>query len=136
MFWGGQPEKEAMSGVSRRLVLKAGLVGVCSCLLPWRALAAENFYLTNRAQHLADFKSVCAGAEKWLAAKFPGQTAKAVTEDAMRRFERLLPGMPDIGGQSNRNQPFLIMAGWLTALFQAMRKKALPPATPAGCSTT
>jgi len=125
MFWGGQPEKEAMSGVSRRLVLKAGLVGVCSCLLPWRALAAENFYLTNRAQHLADFKSVCTGAEKWLAAKFPGQTAKAVTEDAMRRFERLLPGMPDIGGQSNRNQPFLIMAGWLTALFQAMREKGL-----------
>lgn len=111
------------SVVSRRFVLKAGALGLCSCLLPWRVFAADSYYQANRTQLLADFTNVCAGAEKWLAPRMSAQTAKAVTADAKRRFERLLPGMPDIGGQENRNQPFLVMAGWLTALYQAMREK-------------
>ncbi|WP_232286114.1 L-2-amino-thiazoline-4-carboxylic acid hydrolase [Solidesulfovibrio carbinoliphilus] len=128
-------------GVTRRMVLRAGLVGACACFLPWPALAKNTgpqaapaapvappagFYVTNRDRLLADFKGVCAGAETWLAARTSGPTAKTVAADALRRYETLLPGIPDIGGQSNRNQPFLTMAGWLTALTQAMREKSLP----------
>jgi hypothetical protein len=113
-------------GVSRRFVLRAGLVGVCSCLVSWPAWpAATGFYVENRAKMLADFKGICGGAEKWLAARIPGQTAKTVTADALRRFETLLPGLPDLGGAANRNQPFVTMAGWLTALCLAMREKGL-----------
>lgn len=123
MMGDARSQPETTSVVSRRFVLKAGVLGVCSCLLPWRVFAAESYYQANRAQILSDFANVCAGAEKWLAPRTSGRTAKAITADAKRRFERLLPGMPDIGGQDNRNQPFLVMAGWLTALYQAMREK-------------
>ena len=117
-------------GITRRSVLRAGLVGACACLFPWRALAAAtpnpNFYVANHDKLLADFKGVCAGAEHWLAARTAEPTAKAITADAQRRYDRLLPGMPDIGGSANRNQPFLVMAGWLTALTQAMGEKGMP----------
>ncbi len=120
-------------GVSRRFMLRAGLIGACSCLLPWPVRAAQpapaaptGFYAENRAKALAEFKAVCAGAEKWLTARVPDPTAKAVTADAKRRFETLLPGLPDIGGRENRNQPFITMAGWLTALRLAMREKGMP----------
>jgi hypothetical protein len=115
--------------VSRRFVLRAGLIGACSCLLPWRALAAASatvgFYAANRAKCLADFRGVCAGAEKWLMPRTSAATAKAVSAEAMRRFETLLPGLPDLGGTENRNQPFITVAGWLTALYLAMREKGL-----------
>ncbi len=125
-------------GMTRRMVLRAGLVGACACFLPWPALAkkpepqaapgapADNFYAVNRDKLLADFKGVCAGARTWLAARTSEPTATAVAEDALRRYQTLLPGIPDIGGRANRNQPFLTMAGWLTALAQAMGQKGMP----------
>lgn len=129
-----------MTGVSRRFILRAGLTGFCACFFPWptaaaakaagasvapAAPAAAGFYAENKAKFLADFKGVCAGAEKWLAARVAGPVAKATSDDALRRFEILLPGLPDLGGRANRNQPFVTMAGWLTALYQAMREKGL-----------
>lgn len=129
-----------MTGVSRRFILRAGLTGFCACFFPWPAAAAAKaagasvapaapaaagFYAENKAKFLADFKGVCAGAEKWLAARVAGPVAKATSDDALRRFEILLPGLPDLGGRANRNQPFVTMAGWLTALYQAMREKGL-----------
>lgn len=124
----GMENATASHGVTRRFVLRAGLIGACACLAPWRSFAAPaGFYVENRTRFLADFKGVCAGAEKWLAPRTSDQTAKAIAADANRRFETLLPGIPDIGGTSNRNQPFLTMAGWLTALTQAMGEKGLAP---------
>lgn len=118
--------QRAGNGLTRRCILRAGLVGVCSLALPWPSFAAApGFYLANRDKFLADFKGVCAGAEKWLAARMAAPAAKAVTTDAMRRYERLLPGLPDIGGRANRNQPYITMAGWLTALYQAMAEKGM-----------
>ena len=121
---------EAASGISRRFFLRAGLVGACACLIPWSAMgqtppAPSGFYLANKDKFLADFKGVCAGAEKWIAARTTADTAKAVAADALRRYESLLPGLPDLGGRANRNQPFITLAGWLTALCQAMREKGL-----------
>ena len=133
------------AGVSRRFILGAGIVGLCACFFPWPAAAATKaaktagtapaapaapaapvgFYMENKAKFLADFKGVCAGAEKWLAARVSEPVAKTTCDDALRRFETLLPGLPDLGGATNRNQPFITMAGWLTALFQAMREKGL-----------
>ncbi|WP_428560192.1 MAG: L-2-amino-thiazoline-4-carboxylic acid hydrolase [Solidesulfovibrio sp. DCME] len=139
-----QSGNEALQrGITRRYLLRAGLVGVCACFLPWPALAkkpeakaatktpaapaapATNFYLENRDKLLADFRGVCGGAQHWLAARTAEPTAKAITDDAARRYEGLLPKMPDIGGPTNRNQPFLVMAGWLTALYQSMAEKGL-----------
>jgi hypothetical protein len=119
-------KNEDQNGVSRRFVLRAGLIGACSCLLPWRVWAEPaGYYAENKAKCLADFKGVCAGAEKWLMPRTSAATAQAVTAEAKRRFEALLPGLPDVGGKANRNQPFITMAGWLTALYQAMQPKGL-----------
>jgi hypothetical protein len=130
-------------GLTRRFILRAGLVGACACFMPWPALAkkpeakgapktaaepaapATNFYITNRDKLLGDFQGVCNGAQHWLAARTAEPTAQAIAADALRRYDLLLPKMPDIGGPSNRNQPFLVMAGWLTALYQAMREKGM-----------
>lgn len=130
-----------VTGVSRRFVLRAGMLGLCACFFPWPAAAKSKaaspaaapaapaapvgFYAENKAKFLADFKGVCTGAEKWLAARVSGPVAKATSDDALRRFEILLPGLPDLGGRANRNQPFVTMAGWLTALYQAMREKGM-----------
>ncbi|KHK02190.1 L-2-amino-thiazoline-4-carboxylic acid hydrolase [Desulfovibrio sp. TomC] len=132
------------TGVSRRFILQAGVTGLCACFFPWPAVAASKaakasglaaappapsapvgFYMENKAKFLADFKGICAGAEKWMAARVSEPVAKATADDAVRRFESLLPGLPDLGGLANRNQPFITMAGWLTALYQAMREKGL-----------
>ena len=131
------------TGVSRRFLLRAGMVGLCACFFPWPAAAKSKasgaaaapaaaasaapvgYYAENKAKFLADFKGVCAGAEKWMAARVSEPVAKAAGNDALRRFEILLPGLPDLGGASNRNQPFITMAGWLTALYQAMREKGM-----------
>jgi hypothetical protein len=117
------------TGVSRRFVLRAGLVGACACLLPWPALGAPvelaGYYAANKAKFMKDFKGVCAGAENWLMPRTSADTAKAIAADAGRRFEALLPKLPDLGGNANRNQPFITAAGWLTALYQAMRQKGM-----------
>jgi len=132
------------TGVSRRFLLRAGMVGLCACFVPWPAdakskasgsaavaatppppAAPVGYYAENKAKFLADFKGVCAGAEKWMAARVAEPVAKAASNDALRRFEMLLPSLPDLGGASNRNQPFITMAGWLAALTQAMREKGL-----------
>lgn len=141
--------QEAAS-LSRRAVLKAGLVGACTLLTPcaaWAAAKKEHaadpkaaprtppgpapatpepgYYMANKAKFVADFKGVCGGAEKWMAARVPAPTAKAAADDALRRYELLLPTLPDLGGTANRNQPFITMAGWLAALCQAMREKGM-----------
>ncbi|MFP5259912.1 MAG: L-2-amino-thiazoline-4-carboxylic acid hydrolase [Acidobacteriota bacterium] len=137
-------ELQEPAGISRRFLLRAGMVGLCACFFPWPAAAKSKtaapaaapaaaatppppvgFYLENKAKFLADFKGVCAGAEKWMAARVSEPVAKAASSDALRRFEILLPTLPDLGGASNRNQPYITMAGWLTALFQAMREKGM-----------
>lgn len=130
-------------GITRRYLLRAGLVGACACFVPWPALAKKrdvqaeppapvataaptvNFYVANRTKLVSDFQGVCNGAEHWLAARTAEPTAKSIAADALRRYEILLPNMPDIGGPTNRNQPFLVMAGWLTAIYQAMREKSM-----------
>jgi hypothetical protein len=48
-----------------------------------------------------------------------------MAEDAQRRFAAMLPHMPVIGGAANRNQPYLVMAGWLAALTLALGEKGL-----------
>jgi len=124
----GLEKRTRLNGVTRRFVLRAGLFGACACLAPWPGFAAStSYYVANKAQFLNDFQGVCAGAEKWLAPRTSDKTAKVITSDAKHRFETLLPDIPDIGGTANRNQPFLTMAAWLTALTQAMAEKGLPP---------
>lgn len=120
------PDTTGQGGVNRRFVLRAGLVGACACLLPWRVAAAPvGYYAANREKFLHDFDGVCAGAENWLMPRTSATLAKAIAVDAKRRFESLLPDLPDLGGTANRNQSFITMAGWLTALFLAMREKGL-----------
>ncbi len=72
-----------------------------------------------------DFNQVIKGCQFYLTSKYSPEVAQEVTARAPRILEKLLPEMPDIGGETNMMTPFLVFAAWYVALFRAMQSQGL-----------
>jgi len=108
--------------LTRRKLLKGGVAAACGCFFPWAAIAGPNSYYTQNSRRLlGEFDGVCLGVEQYLAPTAGREQAGAVAGLARETFARLLPNLPEVGGESNRNQINVLQAGWLAAIFTGMK---------------
>jgi len=109
----------------RRTFLRTGCLALCGCLLPWpgRAAGPANYYASNRDRLLAEFAGVSQGMEQMTAGRIGKDQAGRAAKDALDAFAAMLPSMPEIGGESNRNQIFLMQAGWLASMHASLRPR-------------
>ena len=123
-----------MCAMTRRGLIKAGIGLACGGFFPWTAVAGpDSYYLRNRSRLLHEFAGLCLGMEQYLAAQAgpdgpQGRAldralarAKAATDLARQTFANLLPGLPEVGGETNRNLVNVIQAGWLGAAYTGMK---------------
>lgn len=117
---------ESLTLLSRRRFLALGLGAACCCLLP-RPLRAgtPNWYEANREKLLAEFRDTNAGMMALARPRLGGKSADDAAREAEAGFSRLLPGLPDVGGEANRNLPFLVQAAWLVALYRPLAARGL-----------
>lgn len=113
-----------MPFLSRRRFLALGLGCACAWLLPGPLRASsKNYYAENRDRLLAEFANACKGARALLSSRLGARGAADACAEARVLFARLLPGMPDVGGAANRNQPFLEAAGQLATLHLVLSRR-------------
>jgi hypothetical protein len=112
--------------MTRRGLLKIGLVTACSCFFPCAVVAGtDSYYVKNRQQFLSEFDGMCHAVEQYLVPIIGLDKARETANFSKEAFARLLPGLPDVGGESNRNQINVLQAGWLAAIFTGMKKQGL-----------
>ncbi|WP_243312853.1 L-2-amino-thiazoline-4-carboxylic acid hydrolase [Fundidesulfovibrio agrisoli] len=111
----------------RRRFIAAGLAAICGCCLPLAGWASPPAYCqANRQRMLAEFAGVCGEVGQLLAPST--DRSGAVARDAMEAFAPMIEAMPEIGGEANRNQPYIVYAGWLAAISKAMKAQGLTAA--------
>ena len=85
-------------------------------------MAQDNYYLAQKDRLMKDFKATVDGASRILAPGLgPERTAK-MSRDALAHFERLIPGLPSVGGDRNLISYLIPVAGWYVALYGALRQ--------------
>ncbi|MFP5239888.1 MAG: L-2-amino-thiazoline-4-carboxylic acid hydrolase [Acidobacteriota bacterium] len=111
----------------RRRFIAAGLAAACGCCLPLAGWASPlPYYQANRERMLAEFAGVCGEVGQRLAPRT--DKAGSVARDALEAFAPMIGAMPEIGGEANRNQPYIVYAGWLAAISKAMKAHGLTAA--------
>jgi len=122
--------------VSRRSFLKFSLVATSSCFLhslsfakaqetPEGTSKIDNYYLLNKNEILKEFQDTNEGALQWLTPKYGEKTARAITSDAKRHFETLLPLMPDVGGVKNIMIQEIPIVAWYVAYYRPMKSHGI-----------
>jgi len=111
--------------LSRRLFLQAGLTAACGLYFPRLSMAAPGMDAARQARHVVEFRSMCPGIAQYLTPRIGTEAAHRAAEDSAARFAALLPGLPFIGGEANRNQENLIQAAWLIAMSKAVKARGL-----------
>ena len=122
--------------VSRRSFLKFSLGATCGCFLSSLSFAKsqekpestnkpDNYYLLNRNEILKEFQDTNEGALQWLTPKHGEKTARAITSDAKKHFEALLPLMPDVGGVKNIMIQEMPIVAWYVAYYRPMKSHGI-----------
>lgn len=120
--------------ISRRDLLKNGLVAGCCCLFSpiltaketireKDSLPVENYYTSHREELIAAFMGTSGGARQYLTGKFGEKFADAVTKEAQQKFKSLLPNLPDVGGKMNIDLEYIPIAAWYLAFYIPMRDR-------------
>jgi hypothetical protein len=119
-------------GLTRRRFLGGALAGSgCLVLTGLAGLVRAdigpggNFYVKNKVKLMDYFQQVNQGCQFYLTSRYNPEVARQVTTQAPRVLERLLPDLPDIGGEKNMMTPFLVYAAWYVAFFRAMKSQGL-----------
>ncbi|MFH1037223.1 MAG: L-2-amino-thiazoline-4-carboxylic acid hydrolase [PVC group bacterium] len=123
--------------ISRRTFFKLSLGGVGCCLLSSvsgaispaaenESAPADNYYLLNRDQIIKAFRDTNEGARQWLASKYGEEIAIAVTREAEKEFEALLPLLPDVGGKKNIMIVEIPIIAWYAAFYRPLKQRDIP----------
>ncbi len=110
---------------TRRDFLKL-LTIIPSCAWISQALSASlhdtaKYYIEHRDELIKAFLDTNNGAKQYLAAAIGEEDATTVTGDAIKRFERLLPDLPNVGGDDNVDTQYLVIAAWYAAYYPSMK---------------
>jgi hypothetical protein len=79
------------------------------------------YYVSRRDEFTKVFDGVNTGAGQYLSAAYGEEEARYITVKAAEEFKRLLPAMPDVGGERNWVTEFIVVAGWYAAYFIPMK---------------
>ncbi|MBN1343300.1 MAG: L-2-amino-thiazoline-4-carboxylic acid hydrolase [Phycisphaerae bacterium] len=120
-----------MRPVTRREFIACSVAGSCSFLprCPFLAPAAcaaepvarDNYYLAHKKELTDAFRGFIAGARQFLSPELGVGLAETVAEQALRGFDRLLPRLPEVGGERNWDTQYLPIAAWYVALYEPLR---------------
>ena len=120
--------------MTRRAFLGLSATAGCACALGGPLLgglgqcamrAPASYYVAHKDELLEAFRQTNEGARQYLTARHDSQLAQEVTEEAADIFERLLPDLPDVGGERNADTVFIPMAAWYVALYRPMKARGL-----------
>jgi hypothetical protein len=117
-----------LSFAASSCIMLASTIPGCQSASGRRSAGQENYYLSHRDEIMKTFRRTNEGAMTYLGAAYGTKDALFITGEAAAEMERLLPGMPEVGGDRNENTPYIIIAGWYAAYYKPM--KALLGKTP------
>jgi hypothetical protein len=83
----------------------------------------KDYFLAHREELLKGFDATNHRARQYLAARYGGKLAHAVTREAGKRFSFLLPRLPDVGGGQNVDISYLPIAAWYLAYYRPMQAR-------------
>lgn len=85
-------------------------------------MTQNDYYLARKDELLKDFKEVVDGASRLLQPELGPERVMKISRDALARFEDLLPGLPDVGGDRNLISYLIPVAAWYVALYGSVRQ--------------
>ena len=91
-------------------------------------LTPENYYLAHKKELTDAFIDTLQGVAQFLEPELGTAQTKKVTQQALSRFEALLPQLPDVGGERNPDTEFIPIAAWYIALYEPMKAAGKTPA--------
>jgi len=120
-----------MAIIARRDFLKYSAIGSL-ILLPRSPLAkriaeaspvssSSNYYLARKQALTEELRKVLYGMSNFLQPEFGPERTQTIIQQAVLNFDGLLPGFPDVGGESNWDSKFIPIAGWYAALYSPMK---------------
>lgn len=116
--------------MNRREFIAASATLCLSGNLVWQGLACagqtvnrSEYYAAHRSELLGAFRGVLSGATAFWEKDFGKEQAAAIAGEAEAAYEKLLPGLPDVGGERNWDVEFIPLAAWYVALYEPLRKR-------------
>lgn len=85
------------------------------------AAMGTDYYVTQKTRLIKDFQDMLNGASQFLVPEMGVDRAAKITHEALTTFEKLIPNMPDVGGQQNYIASLIPVAGWYIAFYGPMR---------------
>jgi len=85
-------------------------------------MTQDNYYLAQKDGLMMDFKATVEGASQLLAPELGPEGAAIMSRDALAKFEGLIPGLPNVGGDRNLISYLVPVAAWYVALYGALRQ--------------
>lgn len=109
--------------LTRREFLMLSLVTAISATPCGRLMAAghTNYYLNNKKELLAVFNGTLEGVRAFLEPELGQERTQQIISSALKRFETMLPTLPDVGGNRNWDTQYLPIAAWYVALYEPMK---------------
>lgn len=82
---------------------------------------SSNYYLARKQELSAAFRGAAEGARQFWEPEFGAERAQAMAREAVSKFDELLTGFPDVGGELNWLSHLIPVAAWYVALYQSMK---------------
>ena len=127
----------ASESISRRSFLKSSFCAACGCLIssplfgqsteikPADTKLPRDYYYLHRKEILNIFRDTNQGAQQWLTSGYGKKTAGEVTREAERRFEDLIPLLPDVGGENNMMIEEIPIIACYVAYYSPMKSRGI-----------
>ncbi len=109
--------------LTRREFIMLSVVAAASVTPCGRLMAAvnANYYLNHKEELLVTFRGTLAGVRAFLEPELGKERTQQILSSALRRFETLLPNLPDVGGERNWDTQYVPIAAWFVALYEPMQ---------------
>lgn len=116
--------------INRRAFFRYGLMTAECCILDsafnaWPVIACSDYYSRHRNDLLAAFAQTNQGAGQYLSATQGQALAREVCAEAAQNFRKLLPGLPDVGGEQNLMTEYVAVAAWYVAYYRPFLRRGL-----------
>jgi len=86
-------------------------------------MEAENWYLQNKSRIMREMRFALRSYRKEFEKVYGKAEAEAITREALRRFEVLLPDLPYIGGDENRLSKALYITAAMLAMYRSLQAR-------------
>lgn len=116
--------------MSRRAFLGYGLMAAGCCFVDLifnvsPVSAYQDYYLRHHNNLMTAFNQTNEGSMLYLSAKHSKSMAQEICNEANRNFRKLLPGLPDVGGNKNLMTEYVSIAAWYVAYYRPFLKQGL-----------